>query len=233
MRRVTTALLAFGLGWASAAWAAPPPAATEPPAEAPDEGYLEDLPPLPPLPPPPAAPDQLQQEWRYNGPHAIHADVGGGWCDQAGPHVHPYPPFDDQLFQEDNGGYDFLGDPTDFGYQGGDLSWYEDDHPIAAGWGFGWCYMTWPHRHRYRPDGRYAACGGYWCYNGVRDPSYWREWPRWAHYWSRYPHHYWAGEYFRTHRAASPGRWAAIHPRPGRSVGPGATSAPRSAPRSC
>ena len=52
---------------------------------------------------------------RY-GPHAIHADYGSGWCNVQGPHYHPYPPFDDHLFQENPGGFRLMlsagGDPA-------------------------------------------------------------------------------------------------------------------------
>jgi hypothetical protein len=211
MRAIPVALLAVGLTWAGVARAETPPADTGAPADEQEPGVFDDLPELPP--PPTGSPDQAPQEWRYNGPHAIHADVGGGWCDIREPHAHPYPPFDELLFQEDNGGYDFLGDPTDFGYEGTDLFWYEAEHPIAVGWGLGWCYLTWPHRHQYRPGPGYAACGSYWCYRGVRDPSYWRERARWSGFVLRYPTFYWSREYYRTRVPASPGRWASVHPR--------------------
>jgi hypothetical protein len=220
MRITQVAFLAIGLCWAGVARADEPPGAAAPPA---DEGYLDDLPELPPMPEgtPEAAPPQ---EWQYDGPHAINAEAGGGWCNLRGPHAHPYPPFDELLFQEeDDGGYAFLGDPTDFGYDGSDLYWYEGDHPIAAGFGAGWCFMTWPHRHFYRPGAGYAACGSRWCYRGPRDGRYSSLRVSWGPVWARYPSHYWGRTYFRTHTAVRPGHWASTHYRPPVTIKRGAT----------
>jgi len=193
---------------------APTPA---PPAAPPSGSPYELLPSEPPgAPAPPAAEAPAAQLWRYNGPHAINAEYGQGWCNIQGPHDHPYPPFDDHLFQEDRGGYDFLGDPADFGYAG-DMFWYNGPHPIAAGFGLGWCYITWPHRHIYRPFGVYfSACGPYSCYYGPFDAWYWYWRPYWAGYWGGYyPHYYRGGRYYRTGVAASPGRWAGVNRGPG------------------
>jgi hypothetical protein len=160
------------------------------------------------------------QQWKYNGPHAVNADYGEGWCNLRGPHYHEYPPFDDHLFQEDQGGYDFLGDPVDFGYTGGDTYWYNSAHPIAAGWGTGWCYIPYAHRHLYAPWGPYfATCGDdYSCYYGPFDAAYWYYRPYWLGFWGRsYPYFYGHGHYYRTGVAASPGRWG--HYRPGAGAG--------------
>ncbi|HEY3355185.1 MAG TPA: hypothetical protein VGQ83_18175 [Polyangia bacterium] len=159
-----------------------------------------------------AAP-QAEQEWRYNGPHAINADYGSGWCNIQEPHSHPYPPFDDQLFQEDNGGYDFVGDPVDFGYVGA-VFWFVDAHPVASGWGHGWCYRTGPHRHLYRPWGTSFRLGGRgYAYTGPYDAAYWRHRSFFVDFWNRtYPAHYHGGRYLSTRVPASPGRWAAYRP---------------------
>ena len=177
----------------------------------------------------PAAPDPGAQQFRYNGPHAINADYGAGWCNLSGAHVHQYPPFDDHLFQEDQGGYDFLGDPVDFGYTG-DVFWYNGVHPIAAGWGTGWCYMGTPHRHIYRPWGVYFSnCGSFYCFYGPYDAMYWHYRGYWAPFWgSYYPYYYRGGLYGRTGVAASPGRWGGRGPG-GRGVGAGGAGVGRPA----
>jgi hypothetical protein len=214
MRKLIPVLLAVAFGWATTAWAqsvyddddddAPAPGgqAQAAPAPAPQQSQ--------------AAAPQAQQEWRYNGPHAVNAQYGSGWCNVQAPHTHPYPPFDDHLFQENNGGYNFLGDPSDFGYAGDGLTWFNGAHPIATGWGAGWCYIGTPHRHLYRPMGSYySMCGTYWCYSGAFDAMYWAWRPYWTGYWGGfYPRFYAGGLYFRTGISASPGRWAG-YGRPG------------------
>ncbi|HEY3353068.1 MAG TPA: hypothetical protein VGQ83_07450, partial [Polyangia bacterium] len=206
-------LLAATFGLAGTAWAQ----AVDPDDEDGDQGAV----PAPPAPPEQAqpAPEQAQPapvepepQWRYAGPHAINAEAGSGFCTVQGVHTHPYPPFDDRLFQEQNGSYYFLGDPVDFGYGGGSLYWYNAAHPIATGWGVGWCFIGFPHRHLYQPMGAfYSACGSYFCYTGPFDAWYWRWRPYYVGYWGAYyPRFYRGGAYYRTHVAASPGRWAHV-----------------------
>jgi hypothetical protein len=226
MRTLQLALLVLVLGAGAAASAQSVYADLE---DGPDEDWqlLRDQRPAPtrpaaaspyellPDPDPPGSPTgPAEQQWSYNGPHPVNADHGSGWCDTPGPHGHPYPPFDDHLFQETpEGSYNFLGDPADFGYSG-DLYWYNGAHPIAGGWGIGWCFNPMPHRHLYRPFGaHFSACGPYACYFGPFDSWYWHYRPFWAPYWSTYyPRYYHAGRYYRTHVSASPGRFGRIRP---------------------
>jgi hypothetical protein len=218
MRSLFSIMLTLSLVWSASASAQPVYGDDEDPDEGAAYGSPEAVPtpppapaaaPAAPAPPLPPAPDD-QQTWKYHGPHAVNAQYGTGFCTLQGAHFHPYPPFDDHLFQEQDGGYNFLGDPTDFGYAGEDLSWYSAVHPIAIGWGIGWCFMTWPHRHLYRPWGPYfSACGPYSCYSGPFDAYYWRWRGYWTPYWGAYyPRFYRGGTYFRTRVSASPGRWA-------------------------
>jgi len=166
------------------------------------------LPDTPPQTPQPVAPPQGQpaRTYRYVGPHPIHADYGSGWCSTAGPHDHPYPPFDPYLFQATDQGYTFLGDPADFGYAGA-LYWYGGPHPIASGWGTGWCFIPWPHRHLYPPFGpSFVACGAYSCYVGPYDDWYWYYRPFYlAFYVAWYPRFYLGGTYYQT-RVPAPHR---------------------------
>ena len=170
----------------------------------------------------PEAAAEPVQEWRYNGPHPINAAYGSGWCDIAEPHTHPYPPFDEYLFEEEDGGYYFLGDPVDFGYVGA-YYWFEDPHPIASGWGHGWCHMSGPHRHVYGPFGTgFAACGRHYCYRGPFDALYWRNHGLLSAYFrSHYGPHYRGGLYYRNRVPAYPGRFAGYRPghRPGTPAG--------------
>ncbi|HEY3354416.1 MAG TPA: hypothetical protein VGQ83_14285 [Polyangia bacterium] len=201
--------------------AAPPPPAQARAQQRPASPYeLLDEPAG--APPAAGAPAEPGQQWRYNGPHAVNAEYGQGWCNVTGAHVHEYPPFDDRLFQENTGGYDFLGDPTDFGYSG-DAYWYNGAHPIATGWGTGWCFYASPHRHLYRPWGSYfSSCGPYSCYYGPFDAYYWYYRPYWTAYWGAYyPRYYHHGAYYRTHTPASPGRWGNVRPGSGHYGTPG------------
>ena len=222
MRTVFAAVLVFSLVSATSASAQPaygdeesdegqygPPEAVPTPPPPPAAAAAPAMP-AEPLPPAPEA----QQSWKYNGPHAVNAQYGTGFCNVQGVHYHPYPPFDDHLFQEQDGGYNFLGDPADFGYAGDDLYWYNSAHPIAVGFGIGWCFMGWPHRHFYRPWGAYfSACGPYSCYYGPYDAYYWRWRGYWAPYFGAYyPRFYRGGLYARYRMAASPGRWAGVGP---------------------
>jgi hypothetical protein len=239
MRSWFAAVLTLSLVWSTSAWAQ----AAYGDDEVEDEGQAYGAPETEPTPPPPpaaaAAPSapaealppapEDQQQWKYNGPHAVNAEYGTGFCNLQGVHYHPYPPFDDHLFQEQDGGYNFLGDPADFGYAGDDLSWYNAAHPIAIGFGIGWCFMSWPHRHFYRPWGPYfTGCGPYYCYSGPFDAYYWRWRPYWAPYFSAYyPRFYRGGLYARYRTPASPGRWAHVGPRHGGAVGrPGGYARP-------
>jgi hypothetical protein len=244
MRTFLCTMAAVSLVWASSASAQPAYGEDDDPDENPTYSAPEAVPtpPAPPAaappaaPPLPAAPEQ-QQTWQYNGPHAVNAQYGTGFCNLRGVHSHPYPPFDDHLFQEQDGGYNFLGDPADFGYAGSDLYWYNAVHPIAIGWGLGWCFMTWAHHHFYRPWGPYfSACGPYFCYSGPFDAYYWRWRGYWTPFWGAYyPRFYRGGLYHRTGIAGSPGRWAHVgarHPgghlgRPGGHLGrPGGVARP-------
>jgi hypothetical protein len=79
----------------------------------------------------------------FVGPHPVDTRVAGGsaWDDTQGAHYHFYGPFDLRLFRLGNGCYYFVGDPSDFGYQGPVYSYY-GAHPIHSDYGGGWCFMV-------------------------------------------------------------------------------------------
>jgi len=149
------------------------------------------------------APQQQVYEYAFYGTHPVPYDQGGGYCYQQGPHYHQYAPFDQNLFRQANGYFYFIGDPADFGYTQ-QLWGYNGNHPIPLGWGGGYCYISWPHRHPYAPASAayYNFVGGYYVYGGPWDPWYWRMRPRYqAYYGGYYRHSYYGGIYWRTRPA--------------------------------
>ena len=144
----------------------------------------------------------------YYGPHPVPYDQvtgqGGGFCYTEGPHTHDYVPFDEHLFREYNGYYYFIGDPVDFGWNRS-IYWYQANHPIPVGYGGGYCYITWPHRHGYEPVGLggFTLLNGYWIFTGTWPTDYWY-----------YRNYYW-GYYQRYYRTWYYGnRYYRVRPRP-------------------
>jgi hypothetical protein len=138
----------------------------------------------------------------FGGPHPA---PGGGWEATTSPHMHDYAPFDLRLFSLHEGCYYFIGDPRDFGYTGASYNYY-GAHPIADGYGGGWCFMIGAHTHWWRPWSPYFTVVGPWYYwNGPYDPFFWSYWPYYSFFYrSYYPGYYAGGRFFHTWRAAPP-----------------------------
>jgi hypothetical protein len=174
--------------------------------------YAEPAPPDQSGPPPPIPPfvegpavQAAGGGYCFEGPHPVDSRVEPGvtWDNTTGRHVHPYPPFDLRLFNNQNGCYYFIGDPSDFGYAGDTYSYY-GAHPILASYGGGWCFMIGPHRHFWRPWSPLFVTVGPWFYwEGPYDPFFWTYWPYYHFYYrSHYPVYYSHGAFFRGHAVA-------------------------------
>ena len=151
-----------------------------------------------PPPDPNAYAQPAAQQYGYMGAHPIPYDAGQGFCYQQGAHFHEYAPFDQYLFREQGGWFYFVGDAADFGY-GQQLWGYRGNHPIPAGYGGGYCFIDWSHRHHYAPPPtlQFNFVGGSYVYGGPWDPWYWRSRPHYVSYYgdyyrrSYYGGHYW------------------------------------------
>jgi hypothetical protein len=159
-------------------------------------------PPDPNAYPPPEQVAQVPQ-YGYMGPHPIPYEAGQGFCYQQGAHFHEYAPFDQYLFREQGGWFYFVGDVGDFGYA--QQMWgYRGHHPIPLGYGGGYCFIDWPHRHHYPPavGVTYNFVGGYYVYGGPWDPWYWRWRSHYVGYYGGYYRtSYYGGIYWRTRPA--------------------------------
>ena len=179
------------------------PAAPPVPPEQDVDDDEAGMPPPDPNAYPPPQPGYAAAQYGYMGPHPIPYDAGQGFCYEQGAHFHEYAPFDQNLFREQGGWFYFVGDPADFGYA--QQMWgYQGNHPIPAGYGGGYCFIDWPHRHYYPPPPNLAFgfVGGYYVYNGPWDPWYWRWRPQYAAYYGGYYRHsYYGGVYWRTRPA--------------------------------
>ncbi len=138
----------------------------------------------------------------FGGPHPA---PGGGWEGVQTPHMHDYAPFDLRLFSNREGCYYFIGDPRDFGYTGQVYDYY-GAHPVADGYGGGWCFMIGGHHHWWRPWSPYFTVVGPWNYwYGPYDPFFWAYWPYYSFYYrSYYPGFYAGGRYFRNGYRVAP-----------------------------
>ena len=124
---------------------------------------------------------------RFLGPHPIAAKYGGGYCYIEAPHVHIYAPDSPTLYHESDGEYDFVGDPTPFGYDGPKFTFY-GHHPVP-GLPSVFCYLDGPHSHEYPPprSPEYRVEGGAAFYVGAFDPVYFRDKPhRWKAWQAEY-----------------------------------------------
>jgi hypothetical protein len=174
----------------------PPPQQYE---QAPPQQYQDSQYP----PPDPNAYAQQTPQYGYMGAHPIPYDVGSGFCYQQGAHFHPYAPFDKYLFRESGGWFYFVGDASDFGYAQ-QLWGYRGHHPIPIGYGGGYCFIDWPHRHHYAPPygSIYNVVSGYYVYGGPWDPWYWRWRPYYTGYYGGYYRQsYYGGVYWRSRPA--------------------------------
>jgi len=122
---------------------------------------------------------------RYEGPHPIPAEVGGGYCQIDFPHVHVFEPQrPDVLYRQHNGGYAFVGDPVPYGYDGPKHAYY-GPHPIQDELGdVEYCYIDGPHYHVLPPPVTVAASfklkGGVYFYDGHFPQVYYDARPRYA-----------------------------------------------------
>jgi hypothetical protein len=200
-----TVILIGGLGAGRAAQAQEAEPAV--PADYVESVAADQAGPPPPIPPYVEGPAVQAPGGGYcfEGPHPVDSNVEPGvtWDNTAGRHVHGYPPFDLRLFNQQNGCYYFIGDPSDFGYAGETYSYY-GAHPILATYGGGWCFMIGPHRHFWRPWSPMFATVGPWFYwEGPYDPFFWTYWPYYHYYYrAHYPGHYSHGAFFRSHVVA-------------------------------
>ena len=194
------ALLAGRVAQAQGPQAAMPPDYAEPAA-------ADQAGPPPPIPPFVEGPAVQAPGGGYcfEGPHPVDSNVEPGvtWDSTAGRHIHGYPPFDLRLFNQQNGCYYFIGDPTDFGYAGENYSYY-GAHPILGAYGGGWCFMIGAHHHFWRPWSPMFVTVGPWFYwEGPYDPFFWTYWPYYHYYYrSHYPVYYSRGAFFRGHTVA-------------------------------
>jgi hypothetical protein len=122
---------------------------------------------------------------RYEGPHPIPAEVGGGYCQIDFPHVHVFEPQrPDVLYRNHDGGYAFVGDPVPYGYEGPKHAYY-GPHPLQDERGdVEYCYIDGPHYHALPPPVTVAASfklkGGVYFYDGHFPQVYYDARPRYA-----------------------------------------------------
>jgi hypothetical protein len=143
-------------------------------------------------------PDSAPTQYGYFGIHPVPYEAGSGLCFLQGAHFHEYPPFDQYLFRQANGFFYFVGDLGDFGYN--NQMWgYQANHPIAAEYGGGYCFINWPHHHHYPPPTGLAFnyIGGYYAYTGPWAPGYYRYRDAyWGYYGNYYRNNYYGGRYW-------------------------------------
>jgi hypothetical protein len=121
-----------------------------------------------------ARPASADAVFYYRGPHAV-PTAYGGFCHIGVRHFHTYKPEDTKVFRYDDNTYIFIGDPTAHGWEGPRVSYY-GHHPIASGWGGGWCFIGGPHYHFYNTFGSsWSWHGGAYYWAGPwTDPWYLR-----------------------------------------------------------
>ena len=168
--------------------------------------------------PPAEAMPQQPQSFGFFGPHPVPYDQGGGFCTHTGAHEHQYPVFDRNLFRVVNGYAAFIGDPADFGYQSQSYV-YRADHPIDAGYGGGFCYMSWPHHHWFAPASvDFAWDGSAYAYTGIWSPAYYAARPMYVNYFnSYYRNWYLGGGYYSRRPSPIYGGWGWHRPMYGSS----------------
>lgn len=122
---------------------------------------------------------------RYEGPHPIPAEAGGGYCQIDFPHVHVFEPQKpDVLYRNHEGGYAFVGDPVPYGYEGPKHAYY-GPHPMQDERGdTEYCYIEGPHYHSLPPPVAVAPDfhlkGGVYFYSGHFPQTYYDARPRYA-----------------------------------------------------
>jgi hypothetical protein len=120
---------------------------------------------------------------RYLGPHPIIASEGGGFCYIEVPHIHIYDPARPKvLYRMHDGGYDFVGDPVGYGYQGEKHAYY-GPHPVVLNVDIHgdvdpdedeYCYLEGPHFHEYAPppQAKFTVQGDAYWYVGALPHAY-------------------------------------------------------------
>jgi hypothetical protein len=122
---------------------------------------------------------------RYMSQHPLPRKMGGGFCYIDAPHVHDFGPSDPRMYQQVDGQFYFVGDPSPFDYQGPRQAYY-GAHPIVdANVQFGrpaYCYLRGPHYHWYQPppQATFELRGGAYWYTGAYEPVYYQERPRYV-----------------------------------------------------
>jgi hypothetical protein len=121
----------------------------------------------------------------YKGPHSVPSEYGG-FCNISIRHFHTYKPEDEKVFRYDDNTYVFIGDPTAHGWVGPKIGYY-GHHKVPLAWGGGWCFISGPHYHFYRPVGAFSYVGGvYYWVGGYSDPWYIRWRPHYERVFSTY-----------------------------------------------
>lgn len=112
---------------------------------------------------------------RYEGPHPIPKEAGGGYCHIEVPHVHIYTPANVKLeYRDEDDGYEFVGDPIAYGWDGPKTAYY-GHHPIETEDGHvEYCYIDGPHYHDFAPsaDLKFELQGGAYWYVGDLPQAY-------------------------------------------------------------
>jgi hypothetical protein len=142
-----------------------------------------------------------QMSINYWGPHPVNPAAGGGFCSEAGSHVHPYD-IDQNLasvYRSFNSHWHFVGNVYEFGYQGSAYPYY-GHHPLPGEFGGTYCYLDGSHYHYFLPPATYASQylvhNGYYYYNGgfpsiyyTYRPTYYQTYHTYR-YLPQYRHHY-------------------------------------------
>lgn len=123
-------------------------------------------------------------QYQFAGPHPIAKRHGGGFCHIEFPHIHNYiPDRANLLYQEEEEGYFFVGDPVAHGYEGHRHA-YHGAHPIhvetavigiqATTPRVRWCYLKGPHYHAVAPPTRasFEVKGDVYWYVGAYPPEF-------------------------------------------------------------
>lgn len=146
----------------------------------------------------------------YSGPHPNDAQAAAGptWDNAPGRHLHFYPPFDLRLFVLQKDCYQFVGDPSDFGFDGATQAYY-GAHPLPNG---GWCYMVGGHQHAFAPfSPQFVVVGPWLHWRGEFDQTFWSHWPYYSVFFKDlYPQFYGGGQWLKSGRPAPrlpPGYW--------------------------
>jgi hypothetical protein len=114
----------------------------------------------------------------FFGPHPIHPEAGGGFCEEEGSHSHPYgiDPEIAYLYRQIADHQYFVGNVYEFGYQRAGFPYY-GHHPLALGTdALYYCYIDGRHYHPFVPGVSestvYVVRGGEYRYSGSFPSAY-------------------------------------------------------------